>query len=68
MKLTKDGMKLNKSEKATLAKALDILCDYTDRMETGMSWNEVEESSEHSYAMYAVVGLSEFLSSVGYQW
>lgn len=68
MKLTKDGMKLNKREKATLANALDILCDYTDRMETSMSWSEVEESEEHSYAMYAVAGLSEVLGSAGYQW
>ena len=68
MKLTKDGIKLSKGEKATLAKALDILCEYADDMETSMSWSEVEDSEEHSYAMYAVVGLTEFLDRVGYQW
>lgn len=60
--------KLSKSEAATLRKALSIVSDWSAEFAADAEEHGYEPDTDEAYnhAMYAVVGLGEFLYEIGF--
>lgn len=60
------NLKLSKSEVATLRKALAIVNDWAEEFEAYAEEHGFEPDTDYAYnhAMYAVVGLGEFLCEI----